>query len=429
MATLPIGLLVAMTVAPLPRVSELEPVLHVPTSALAGQTIAAGGSGFPAHTAVQLSWNGEPNGMPSARTDPAGAFRVLLTVPAAAPVGDHELGAFPRTGRALESPAARERSQAPAASASVTIRVVDDTTSAPGSPSGFATPFPSPTSVPTPTPLPTPTAVPPTAAPVIPPATLKATPKPALKATPKPASKATPKPTPKPTPTTAPSSRWTSIFRDDFNYSIARGAFPGSVGSRWHVYPKGWKDTSRNGTYDPSIIAVANGKLDVHIQTTAGVHRVAAFGPRLGTNNAQLYGRYEIRFRADSMRGYKGAWLLWPASGVWPRDGEIDFPEGEFDGTIYAFMHRQGATRGSDQDAFRTSARWTDWHTAVLEWMPSAVRFYLDGRLIGTSTSRIPNTPMEWIIQNETTLAGFEPADSVQGHVQIDYVQVWRYNP
>ena len=112
---------------------------------------------------------------------------------------------------------------------------------------------------------------------------------------------------------------------------------------------------------------------------------------------------------------------------MWPRDGEIDFPEGEFDGTIYAFMHRQGATTGSDQDAFATSARWTDWHTATLEWTPSAVRFYLDGKLIGTSTNRIPNTPMRWVIQNETTLSGFLPSSTTQGHVQVDYVQVWRY--
>jgi beta-glucanase (GH16 family) len=129
------------------------------------------------------------------------------------------------------------------------------------------------------------------------------------------------------------------------------------------------------------------------------------------------------------MHGYKGAWLLWPASEVWPRDGEIDFPEGDFDSTIWAFMHRQGATAGSDQDWFSTSARWTDWHTAVTEWTPSSVRFLLDGQVVGTSTSRIPNTPMHWVIQNETTLSGYVPADSVSGHVLIDWVAVWSYAP
>lgn len=170
--------------------------------------------------------------------------------------------------------------------------------------------------------------------------------------------------------------------------------------------------------------------LDTHIRTTNGVHRVAAYGPKFANGaTTQLYGRYEVRFRADSMHGYKGAWLLWPSSEVWPRDGEIDFPEGDFDSYIYAFMHRQGATSGSDQEAFATMARWTDWHTAVIEWAPTYVKFILDGRVIGTSTSRIPNTPMRWVIQNETTLSGFVPADSVSGHVYLDYVKVWSYAP
>lgn len=225
-------------------------------------------------------------------------------------------------------------------------------------------------------------------------------------------------------------SGWKLIFTDDFKQSIGEGSFPSAVSSTWYAYPYGWKDSSKNGTYDPGIVSVHDGLLDAHIRTSGGVHRVAAFGPRFagGTSN-QLYGRYAIRFKADSMRGYKASWLLWPSSNVWPRDGEIDFPEGDFDSTMSAFMHRQGATWGGDQDAFPTSARWTSWHTAVTEWTPTAVRFYLDGALIGTSTSRIPNTPMHWVIQNETTLNGFVPADSVAGHVYIDWVAVWSHNP
>ena len=143
----------------------------------------------------------------------------------------------------------------------------------------------------------------------------------------------------------------------------------------------------------------------------------------------QLYGRYAVQFKTDSMHGYKGAWLMWPTSEVWPQDGEIDFPEGDFDSTFNAYMHRQGATSGSDQDAFSTSSRWTDWHTAVTEWTPTSVQFLLDGVVIGTSRSRIPNTPMRWVIQNETTLNGFAPSDSVSGHVLIDWVAVWSYAP
>ncbi len=143
----------------------------------------------------------------------------------------------------------------------------------------------------------------------------------------------------------------------------------------------------------------------------------------------QTYGRYAIRFRADAVKGYKAAWLLWPKSGTWPRDGEIDFPEGNLDQKISAFMHRQGATAGSDQDAYNTQSTFTSWHTAVIEWGPGQTRFLLDGTVIGTSTSRIPNTAMHWVIQTETALDGTTPADSAQGHVQIDWVAVWSYAP
>jgi beta-glucanase (GH16 family) len=408
------------------------PRLEAPMSAERGESIEARGTGFPADTDIQLVWNGGADGMPKASTDGAGAFRIQLTVPVATPPGDHQLGAMPH-GTEQDIPSADPNDARSAiALASATIRVQEAGTPSPwalksGPPSltPVASPTPplvalAPTAAPTPVPTPTKAAPAPTKRPA-------ATPRPVSKAAPAPTRKPTPKPTAKPTAKPAPSG-WTSIFRDDFNYTVARGSFPNAVSQKWFAYDKGWKDTSKNGTYDPSIVAVANGMLDVHIQTTNGVHRVAAFGPRFGSNNAQRYGRYEIRFRADSMPGYKAAWLLWPASGVWPRDGEIDFPEGSFNSTIDAFMHRQGATRGSDQDAFETGARFTSWHTAIIEWTPSAVRFYLDGKLIGTSTSRIPNTAMRWVIQNETNLSSSAPSSSVQGHVRIDYVQVWRYN-
>jgi beta-glucanase (GH16 family) len=112
---------------------------------------------------------------------------------------------------------------------------------------------------------------------------------------------------------------------------------------------------------------------------------------------------------------------------VWPRDGEIDFPEGNLTGTIHAFMHRQGATSGSDQDAFTTGVTFVAWHTAVIEWTPTRCEFFLDGVSIGRATSRIPNTPMHWVIQSETALDGSSPA--AEAAMQIDWLAAWRYAP
>jgi len=113
-----------------------------------------------------------------------------------------------------------------------------------------------------------------------------------------------------------------------------------------------------------------------------------------------------IRFRADAVPGYKTAWLLWPDSEDWPSDGEIDFPEGDLSGTIGGFVHYRGGVSGSDQAAFATNATYTGWHTAIITWLPSGVTFRLDGKTVGTTTTRIPNTPMHWVIQTETSIGG-----------------------
>ena len=118
--------------------------------------------------------------------------------------------------------------------------------------------------------------------------------------------------------------------------------------------------------------------------------RVAAPVPKLPT---MTYGRYAVRFRADPLPGYKTAWLLWPDSGVWPRDGEIDFPEGNLDSTINGYVHHMNGKSGSDTDSFKTPALYSTWHTAVIEWTAGKITFLLDGQVIGTTTKRDPLDP------------------------------------
>jgi len=223
---------------------------------------------------------------------------------------------------------------------------------------------------------------------------------------------------------------WTQIFADDFQTNVPLGSFPAAVSGTWWAYLDGWKDTSQHGTYFPSrVVSLHDGMMDVWLHTEGGQHLVAALGPSLPGATAQRYGRYAVRFRADPLPFYKTAWLLWPASGNWPHDGEIDFPEGDLDTGICGFVHHQGATTGSDQDAFNCPfARYDAWHVAVIEWTANAVRFLLDGQVVGTSTSRIPNTPMTWVLQTETAdpMHGGEPSDDTEGHILIDWVAVYR---
>jgi beta-glucanase (GH16 family) len=231
---------------------------------------------------------------------------------------------------------------------------------------------------------------------------------------------------------------WRQVFTDDFSTDVQVGDFPdnNAYRSRWGVYPDGAKDTAGQkggpSRYYPSkVVSIQNGLLSLDLHTENGTPMAAALLPELpgsADGQGQRYGKYTIRFRADPVAGYKTAWLLWPDSEAWPRDGEIDFPEGGLSGTISAFMHRQGGSSGGDQDAFSTSARYTSWHTASIEWTPTEVNFILDGQSIGRSTSRIPNTPMHWVIQTESSLTR-TPDPAARGNVQIDWVAMYSYNP
>ncbi len=237
------------------------------------------------------------------------------------------------------------------------------------------------------------------------------------------------------------------MFSDDFTTDVPVGGFsgcvanqvslmtencsglPASVRSQLFAYPDGWKDTSGNGTYEPSqVLSIHDGMLDYDMHTSNGVHMVAAVQPKIPTapdGTGLQYGAYAIRFKADTNPGYKTAFLLWPDSGPWPENGEIDFPEGNLDGTFSGFMHYQGATLGSQQDAYASNATYSSWHTAVIEWAPTGCSFILDGKVLGTSTAHIPDTPMSWVLQAETELDGVIPAANVTDHIYIDWIAAY----
>jgi hypothetical protein len=234
---------------------------------------------------------------------------------------------------------------------------------------------------------------------------------------------------------------WKLIFNDDFTVDVPLGSFPEAVSTKWTAYPWGpppdWHDTSGNGFYHPHRVLSVGGSvlnMDIHTENIGGInyHLVAApvpILPGIAPYHGQRYGRYAVRFRSDILPLYKTAWLLWPDSDTWPGDGEIDFPEAALDGnnTISAFMHRQAGISGSDQDAYSTSIKEaaSGWHTAIIEWSAGRCAFILDGVTIGVSTSRVPNSPMHWILQTETSLSGVAPDPSTRGNVQIDWVAIW----
>jgi beta-glucanase (GH16 family) len=224
---------------------------------------------------------------------------------------------------------------------------------------------------------------------------------------------------------------WHQVFADNFTQNVPLGQFPGAVSSSWgNSYPDGWKDTSGNGTYMPSkVVSFRNGVMNIHVHTQGGIHLIAAPVPTIpgahGAEGGLLYGRYVIRIRTDVVPGYKAAMLLWPDSETWPRDGEIDFPEAQLDGTIDGFVHHQNGVSKNDQAIFTTTAAYTQWHTATVTWLPHEIAFQLDNQIVGIATTRIPDTPMHLVIQIETETNAPAPSNAAAGYVQIGWLAVY----
>lgn len=216
---------------------------------------------------------------------------------------------------------------------------------------------------------------------------------------------------------------WKHLFSEDFATNVAPGGFLRSpaYANRWAAYER-FNDTRGIGRYSLANVSVAGGILNVHLSTVQGVPMVAALVPLpFGRWGGTTYGRYSVRFRADSLPGYKTSWLLWPDSNRWA-EGEIDFPEGNLDETIFAFNHQVGDPQVNTliRD---TGVKYTGWHTATVEWLPGSVTYFLDGRVVGISKES-PRTPMHVVLQTETSR---RPAAATAGNVQIDWISLWRY--
>lgn len=234
---------------------------------------------------------------------------------------------------------------------------------------------------------------------------------------------------------------WKQVFREDFKSGdVAIGGFPGpAYDAKWSEgYKDGTPDSAgqageKSGYYPSKVLSVKNGMLDWYLHTENGVSMGAAPTPKIPNNssnphraNSLLYGRISVRFKADPLKGFKTAWLLWPDSGIWPRDGEVDFPESDLAASsFYGAVHKMG-NDPRDTDVFYANAAFTSWHVATMEWSPGKVQFFLDGRSLGAGTSGTPTTPMHYILQTESCMFHICPKPEAAGHLYLDWIAIWK---
>jgi hypothetical protein len=215
-------------------------------------------------------------------------------------------------------------------------------------------------------------------------------------------------------PTVAPTG-WRLLANDDFNRS--------ELGSRWTKYSRPAAPDSP-GAWDPSHVVLRDGKLVLVGNRVNGAWTLGGVSFPAATTT---YGKYELRMRMDASAAVKHAALLWPTSGRWPLDGEIDFSEdgGGARQHIDAHLHW-----GADNlQLHRTTAvDLTQWHTVGVEWLPGRVNYTLDGAPWSSIlTPGVPSSPMDLAVQIEAvTCAGSPDCTSTRDVLlELDWVSVY----
>lgn len=260
---------------------------------------------------------------------------------------------------------------------------------------------------------------------------------------------------------------YTRKVGENFGRQAALGQFASVYGSDWAGAGASSTTTrttaNDNGRYRPDKVlstrsqvggASDGNALDIYLHSAtlsdddvAGPTALSAAPRPLGWRGLTC-GRFSIRYRADTVDGFKHAHLLWPESANW-NDGEIDFVENEQLGmSPFWAVHIPGTygtsfsgrlvrdARGGQEHGTVPAANENGWHVATIDLKPGAVKFEWDGEVVGQATGvgengksypnhGVPTKPMVFVLQTETeTWDGSNPSPSAAGHEQIDWVTV-----
>lgn len=165
-------------------------------------------------------------------------------------------------------------------------------------------------------------------------------------------------------------------------------------------------DTERWTLYDGPGNGGVGWRSPEAISQSDGTLKITGGGDVSGGMNwndgGRTYGRWEIRARNDAGNGYAPNLLLWPTSGNWPDEGEInimEIPVGDRSRSL-SVLHWGPE---NDQVWHWQNGDFTQWHNFALEWLPDRVTIYLDGEELVTwdDPEAIPREPMHLAMQND----------------------------
>lgn len=197
------------------------------------------------------------------------------------------------------------------------------------------------------------------------------------------------------------------------------------------------------GIYVADNVEINNGKLE--LWTTAGRVRGAPGQYKgyktsyVASRQTVLYGYFEVRAKPMPLAIDSGFWLYrWTPTGSYEIDifeigGGAAGHENIVHTNTWVYLgdtkYQTNENTTKDPQSWAASSRLADaFHLYALEWTPTLLNFYFDGRLIRSTTNTHFHTPMQVRFSTETfpNWFGLPTKSELPGVFKVDYVHVWQ---
>jgi hypothetical protein len=233
---------------------------------------------------------------------------------------------------------------------------------------------------------------------------------------------------------------------DTFTKSAALGSFSQSradqvvyVGDHrmaWTGYADGWSSTYSGSAegYQPSTVeSVHDGFLDFYLHNDSHGNPVGADpSPLPAGHRYQSYGAWSFCERvapsaSSDLADFHQAPMLWPQDDSVAPSAESDYPEATLNQLNFSgYTHYGGSGL---QDVFEIpliepTFTPTQWHVYTQAWGPGFRSYYIDGRLVGTSTNQGWSGPERWQLQIEPSGTN----DGGTGHAYVKWVWIGTFS-
>jgi beta-glucanase (GH16 family) len=241
-------------------------------------------------------------------------------------------------------------------------------------------------------------------------------------------------------------SLWSCTFDDEFaGTTLDRTKWvPNTAFVTWSG------DTHACYRDDPANVNVADGALNLTLVELAApeacgvaVSPTQYMSGSISTYHlfSQQYGRFEARIRtaASSYTGLHEAFWLWPDDRYstinWPGSGEIDVAESfsAYPTITGSYLHYTSDTSSLllASNASNCAANRGVWNTYTVNWGPSRIETFVNGKSCLVNTSGDPAFQKRYIINLTQAIGGgtWNPlvaGTPIPATMSVDYVHVWQ---